>query len=96
MYLINALYFNGTWKYDFSDTSSSTVNTFQLAGGVTESDSMMIVHDTLSYYADSIFQAVELPYGNGNYSMVVLLPNIISSSANASALNQNETQHHSW
>ena len=90
MYLINALYFNGTWKYDFSDTSSSTVNTFQLAGGVTESDSMMIVHDTLSYYADSIFQAVELPYGNGNYSMVVLLPNIISSSANASALNQNE------
>ncbi|MGO9481346.1 MAG: serpin family protein [Candidatus Kryptoniota bacterium] len=90
MYLINALYFNGTWKYDFADTSSSRVNTFQLAGGATESDSMMIVHDTLNYYADSIFQAVELPYGKGNYSMVVLLPNTISSSANASALNQNE------
>jgi serpin B len=90
MYLINALYFDGTWKYVFTDTSGSGVNTFQLANGSTESDSMMVVHDTLNYYSDSTFQAVELPYGSGDYSMVVLLPSIVSSSANASALSQNE------
>jgi len=90
MYLINALYFDGTWKYIFTDTSGSRVSTFQLANGSTESDSMMVVHDTLNYYGDSTFEAVELPYGDGDYSMVVLLPSIISSSANASALSQNE------
>jgi len=90
MYLINALYFNGTWEYVFTDTSGSGVSTFQLANGGTESDSMMVVHDTLNYYSDSTFQAVELPYGSGDYSMVVLLPSVISSSANASALSQNE------
>lgn len=89
MYLMNALYFNGTWKYIFKDTSSQYLK-FQLPNGTPISDSMMIVHDTLNYYSDSTFQVVELPYGDGNYSMVILLPTAVSSSANASALNQSE------
>lgn len=89
MYLMNALYFNGTWTYIFHDTTNQNL-TFQLPGGTTEEDSMMIVHDTLNYYSDATFQAVELPYGDGDYSMIVLLPSTLSSSANAAALTQSE------
>jgi serpin B len=89
MYLINALYFNATWKYTF-DTANTKQHPFYLSNGSSESDSMMVVHDTLDYYSDANFQVVELPYGNGDYSMLVLLP-VTSSSANLStALSQSE------
>lgn len=73
MYLINTLYFHGTWEYRFpySDTKPGT---FYLADGGTETDSMMTINDTLNYCSDQNFEAVELPYGNGDYSMMVLLP----------------------
>ncbi len=89
MYIMNALYFNGTWKYTFSDTSNAGLS-FHLADGTTQMDSMMVVHDTLNYFSDSSFEAVELPYGDGDYSMVVLLPSNVPSTANAVALNQKE------
>ncbi len=81
MYLINALYFHGTWEYKFPDAATK-FETFYLAGGGTESDSMMTLNDTLNYYSDQNFTAVELPYGNGGYSMVVLLPTIAITSGN--------------
>lgn len=81
MFLINALYFDATWKYTF-DYAHTKLGTFYLSDGSTESDSMMVVHDTLDYYSDSVFTAVELPYGDGDYSMLVLLPTDITSATN--------------
>lgn len=81
MFLINALYFNGTWKYTF-DSKYTKPGTFYLANGSTESDSMMVVHDTLNYYADQSLTAVELPYGRGDYSMLILLPTNAASAMN--------------
>ncbi len=89
MYLINALYFNGTWKYTF-DTANTKPYPFYLSNGSTESDSMMVVHDTLNYYSDANYQVVELPYGSGDYSMVVLLPATTSSASPSAAFNQTE------
>ncbi len=73
MYLINALYFNGTWTYSF-DSSNTRQDPFYLLTGASEDVPTMVVHDTLNYYADSLFQVVELPYGSGVYSMLILLP----------------------
>ncbi len=90
MYLINALYFNGTWEYEF-DSTNTTNKPFYLLNGSSENVPTMVVHDTLKYYSDSTFQVAELPYGDGDYSMLVLLPNSNSSFANAEAsLNQSE------
>lgn len=89
MYLINALYFHGTWKYTF-DYKNTKLGTFHLANGSTESDSMMTMTDTLNYYSDRYFQVVELPYGNGDYSMLVLLPNSTSATNPIPTLDQSE------
>ncbi len=88
MYLINALYFNGTWKYTF-DSSMTKPYPFYLSDGSTESDLMMVVRDTLDYYADADYQAVELPYGKDDYSMLMLLP-INRSSDPLAAFGQTE------
>lgn len=89
MYLINALYFNGTWKYTF-DTVNTKPYPFYLSDGSTESDSMMAMRDSLNYYFDANFQVVELPYGDGDYSMLVLLPVSSSSTNMFASLNQTE------
>lgn len=78
MYLINALYFNGTWKYQF-DQSATKPLPFYLADGTEKDVPTMTVHDTLKYYGDNNVSVVELPYGNGDYSMWILLPSAASS-----------------
>lgn len=89
MYLINALYFHGTWRYAF-DRKYTKLGTFYLANGSTESDSLMTMTDTLNYYSDQYFRGVELPYGNGDYSMIVLLPDSGSATNPIPTLNQGE------
>jgi len=73
MFLINAIYFKGTWKYEFDeqDTQSSP---FYLLDDSEVQCQMMQQEATLAYYKNADFQAVDLPYGNGKYSMTVLLP----------------------
>jgi serpin B len=38
----------------------------------------MMMETDLKYYSDEKMQAVELPYGDGNFSMLILLPDISS------------------
>ncbi len=86
MFLINALYFNGMWKYQF-DSANTTGKTFYLLSGATENVPTMMVHDTaMKYYSDNSFAVGELPYGSGDYSMLVLLPNSTLAFADAEAL----------
>ncbi len=74
MVLLNAIYFKGTWKYEFED-SLTTDRSFYLAEGNTKNVPMMQMNDTFNYYENDLFQMVELPYGNNDFSMVILLPN---------------------
>lgn len=73
MYLINAIYFKGTWVYRFDSTQTSDAP-FHLPAGTTQSARLMRLEATLPYAATDAYQAVELPYGNGLFSMIVVLP----------------------
>jgi serine protease inhibitor len=73
MFLINAIYFNGTWTYEFDKDYTSDNDFYLSGGGVIQVPTMHLTADIM--YADNnMFSAVELFYGDGNYSMVILLP----------------------
>ena len=88
MYLINAIYFKGTWTYKF-DTSGTKDAPFTCADGSITTCKLMSQEDTYAYYADNSLQAIDLPYGDRSFSMTVILPaNGTSIDQFASALTQ--------
>jgi serine protease inhibitor len=74
MYLVNAVYFKGQWKYQF-DKEKTVEKPFTLANASKVQVPAMIQHATYNYFKATDFEAVELPYNQGNYTMTVLLPN---------------------
>jgi serpin B len=74
MLLINAIYFKGDWtaKFDPDNTHDAP---FYLSDGTTTGCKMMEQENTVRFFATEDFSAIELPYGDGDFSMVILLPN---------------------
>ena len=78
MYLINAIYFLGSWAHEF-DPGLTTDALFYLPDGSSATCSMMQRPGEeekcdYTYMSNAVFQAVDLPYGDGWYSMTVFLP----------------------
>lgn len=73
LYLINAIYFKGQWKDKF-DKSNTENAPFYPASGSEKPVSMMSRSGSYSYFRGEKFQAVSLPYGKGDFSMTILLP----------------------
>ena len=73
MYLINAIYFEGPWTLRF-DASDTRPEPFHLDDGSIRTVPLMTLRGDLSHQGNSRFQAVDLPYGGGAFSMTVLLP----------------------
>lgn len=73
MFLINAIYFKGTWTYQF-DKNLTKDDFFKLPDGTQKPCKMMVQNGDFQYFANSDFQAVDLPYGDGNFRMAVFLP----------------------
>lgn len=73
MYLVNAIYFKGDWRYAF-DKDDTAPAAFSLSDGSVMQVPTMHQQTSLAYYGTEKYEAAELPYGRGNYSMVVLLP----------------------
>ncbi len=73
MYLINAVYFKGQWKYQF-EKGNTAEKPFNLSDGSQVQVPAMSQHATFNYFKGTGFQAIELPYSQGNYTMTVLLP----------------------
>jgi len=74
MFLINAIYFNGTWTYRF-DPGQTYGGNFTLPDGSQSPCQMMLTDCALKYFTGGAFRAVDIPYGDGLYSMTILLPN---------------------
>ncbi len=74
MYLINAIYFKGIWRSEFDKEKTSELP-FYLPEGTPVQVPTMQQQDTFRYVKNDLLSAVELPYGHGNFSMVILLPN---------------------
>lgn len=76
MFLVNAIYFKGDWQYKF-DKERTSEGLFTLEGGQKVPVQMMYSNEVkLRTYQNKTFRLVELPYGNGQFSMVILLPHI--------------------
>lgn len=74
MYLINAIYFKGTWKYEFDPNDTMTDN-FYLVNGEIANCEMMNMSNNFNYYSNTDYQILDLPYGDGSFSMTIILPN---------------------
>ena len=74
MYLINAIYFKGTWMYEF-DTAETREKPFYISEGEPiQTDMMIQTNDSFPYFETEEMQAIDLPYGNGQFRMSVFLP----------------------
>jgi serpin B len=94
MYLVNAIYFKGTWHYKF-DANATANAPFYTANGSTVPAPFMYVKNGFDYYGNDTVQMVQLPYGGGNFNMYALLPNS-NSSALQLAAKLNAGTFHNW
>ncbi|TDF92754.1 serpin family protein [Paenibacillus piri] len=76
--LMNAVYFNGGWKKEFQP-SATKEESFKLQDGSTKQVQMMAQTGTYEYLQEEGFQAIRLPYGDGQMNMLVILPDESSS-----------------
>lgn len=73
MYLINAIYFRGSWTFRF-DPSDTRNEPFHLDNGGSRNVPLMSADMRIGYQESGRFQAVDVPYGGRAFSMTVLLP----------------------
>ena len=73
MFLVNAIYFKAAWTYEF-DTEKTFDAKFTTYRGLQADCRMMRQTSGFNYYECGDFQAIDLPYGNGDYSMTIFLP----------------------
>ena len=74
MYLINAVYFKGTWRHPF-DPEFTAPAQFQLENGTTtEVEMMNYGQGFLPYFENDMFQAIDLAYADSAFTMSVFLP----------------------
>ncbi len=74
MMLINAVYFKGIWKYEFDkkDTYKSEFHNYDLSKSKID-----MMQRTAQFFnsKDSLCRYTQMSYGNGKFSMGILLPN---------------------
>ncbi len=73
MVLTNAIYFNARWSFVFFPGDTRNLP-FHLIDGSTVDVPMMSQTESFGYFQGDEYQAVELGYGRGEMSMVILLP----------------------
>jgi serine protease inhibitor len=78
LFLINAVYLEAGWQKPFSPSDTQKQPFHTSDGGAVQAP-MMSVRWSFPYYRGEGLQAVQLPYGNGRMSMVILLPDAESS-----------------
>lgn len=77
LFLINAIYFKGSWQTKF-DPSNTREGMFHLVDGSNKQVPMMFREDKYPFFYSKEFQAVSLPYGDGQIAMYIFLPSVDS------------------
>ena len=80
MALINALYFYGKWAFEFEDAKKED---FLAVNGSKVKADMMHSRDDLQYSEFDGYRMASLPYGNGAFTMDVILPDSGKKFSNA-------------
>lgn len=73
LFTLNSIYFKGNWTVKFKK-SETRKRTFTNIDGSSGEIPMMHMEDMFEYSSNDIWATARLPYGNGSYSMYVLLP----------------------
>ena len=73
MYLINAIYFKAPWTFEF-DPDDTRTEPFYPEDRSPQTVPLMTILRHFPYLGTSQFQAVDLPYGGGAFSMTVIVP----------------------
>jgi serine protease inhibitor len=75
MYLINAVFFQGNWRYQFPADETFTTDFTAFDGSLQPTPMMTFGKKvTLPYTANNYFQIIDLPYADSVFSMTLLLP----------------------
>ena len=77
LFLINAIYFKGSWQTEF-DPANTRDGMFHLVDGSNKQVPMMFREDKYPFFYSKEFQAVSLPYGDGQIAMYIFLPSVDS------------------
>lgn len=75
MYLINAIYFKGIWLYEFDEADTEN-KPFYLNEGTAVTVPFMQQEAAFQYISNEQFSMIEMPYGQGNFNMMVVLPHV--------------------
>jgi serpin B len=73
MYLLNAIYFKGSWRAEF-DPSRTEPAPFLGADGVSRTVPLMQRGGKYRFLENQEYAAIDLPYGNGAFVMTAVLP----------------------
>ncbi len=73
MFLINAIYFKGIWSTEFVKEKTKK-RPFYLSSGNSKDVMSMETEGEFGYVERDGYRVAELPYGQGNYSMLLFLP----------------------
>ncbi|MDF1575279.1 MAG: serpin family protein [Bacteroidales bacterium] len=79
MFLINALYFNCVWEVEFDPENTRQENFYNEDGSLFGKVDMMQMESNFMVAEGSSFRAIELPYKNGKFNMLLFLPSAESS-----------------
>ena len=74
MFLLNAIYFKGSWQAEFDKARTSSQPFFLADGSTTPVELMHLPHDSVPAVATADYHAAELPYGGGAFAMDVVVP----------------------
>jgi serine protease inhibitor len=74
LYLMNAIYFKGTWTQQFDPRQTQPAPFFRADGGQHQVQMMGLRQGDVRAYGDEEVEVVDLPYGRQAYSMTLVLP----------------------